>query len=120
MLTKPLHEQDGKLLECFRGQGQLHGHGSGVHFRGTPNWDVVIANLKNLRNLARESEAACASGARESVTPPPAARESEARTASILEAAATVHEASDSSSGRLKYMIHNLHNRRKRQRIRRV
>ncbi len=89
-----------------------------MHFRGTPNWDVVIANLKNLRNLARESEGACASGV--SVTPPPAARESEARTASILEAAATVHEASDSSSGRLIYMIHNLHNRRKRLRIRRV
>ena len=73
-----------------------------MHFRGSPDWEVVIANLKNLCNLARESEAACASGVRESVTPPlhqsvtpfPAAREGEA---SISEAAATVHEASDES-----------------------
>jgi hypothetical protein len=60
---------------------------------------------------ARESEAACASGVRESVTPPlqqsvtppPAARQSEA---SISEAAATVHEAS-AESGHLIYIIHN-------------
>jgi hypothetical protein len=41
-------EKNHSLLECFRGEGQLHGHGAEAHFEGAPNWSVVIAKLAGL------------------------------------------------------------------------
>jgi hypothetical protein len=38
-------EENHSLLECFRGEGQWHGHGAEAHFEGAPNWKVVIAKL---------------------------------------------------------------------------
>ena len=41
-------EENHSLLECFRGEGQWHGHGPEAHFEGAPNWRVVIAKLDTL------------------------------------------------------------------------
>ncbi len=49
-------EQNNSLLECFRGEGQWHGHGAEAHFEGAPNWEVVIAKLKSFSELLRMSE----------------------------------------------------------------
>ncbi len=38
-------EENHSLLECFRGEGQWHGHGVEAHFEGAPNWKVVIAKI---------------------------------------------------------------------------
>jgi hypothetical protein len=50
-----LQEENQSLLECFRGEGQWHGHGAEAHFEGAPNWRVVIAKLESLsQHLSRE------------------------------------------------------------------
>ncbi len=49
-------EENNSLLECFRGEGQWHGHGAEAHFEGAPNWEVVIAKLKSFSELLRTSE----------------------------------------------------------------
>jgi len=42
-----LQEENQSLLECFRGEGQCHGHGTEAQFEGAPNWRVVIAKLES-------------------------------------------------------------------------
>jgi hypothetical protein len=42
------NEEDGKLLECFRGQGQWHGHDDTAHFTGIPDWKWVMEKLEQL------------------------------------------------------------------------
>ena len=49
-------EENDSLLECFRGEGQWHGHGAEAHFEGAPNWTVVIAKLESFSELLRLSE----------------------------------------------------------------
>jgi hypothetical protein len=41
-------EENDSLLECFRGEGQWHGHGTEAHFEGAPDWKVVVAKLERL------------------------------------------------------------------------
>ncbi len=48
-------EQNQSLLECFRDEGQWHGHGAEAHFEGAPNWRVVIAKLESFSELLRMS-----------------------------------------------------------------
>ena len=49
ILTALLHQEENHgLLECFRGEGQWHGHGTEAHFEGAPNWRVVIAKLESI------------------------------------------------------------------------
>jgi hypothetical protein len=48
-LTALLRQEENlSLLECFRGEGQWHGHGAEAHFEGAPDWEVVIAKLAGL------------------------------------------------------------------------
>jgi tetratricopeptide (TPR) repeat protein len=42
------HEEDCKLLECFRGQGQWHGHDATANFTGIPDWKWVLGKLEEL------------------------------------------------------------------------
>ena len=54
-LTALLRGENNSLLECFRGEGQWHGHGPEAHFEGAPNWRVVIAKLESCsEHLSRE------------------------------------------------------------------
>ena len=48
-------DENHSLFECFRGEGQWHGHGAQAHFEGAPNWKVVIAKLESFsQHLSRE------------------------------------------------------------------
>ncbi len=50
-----LQEENQSLLECFRGEGQWHGHGAEAHFEGAPNWMVVLAKLESFsQHLSRK------------------------------------------------------------------
>jgi len=47
MLTELLRkERNEKLLACFKGKGKWHGNGETAHFKSTPHWEFVIANLE--------------------------------------------------------------------------
>jgi hypothetical protein len=52
-------EQNEKLLACFKGKGKWHGNGETAHFKSTPLWEFVIANLENTfeqeRRMATEA-----------------------------------------------------------------
>jgi hypothetical protein len=55
-------EENQSLLECFRGEGQWHGHGTEAHFDGDPNWRVVFAKFESFSELLRMSDYECTPG----------------------------------------------------------
>ena len=64
-----LWEENQSLLECFRGEGQWHGHGAEAHFEGAPNWRVVIAKFESFSEMLRLSEHDCTPAAGSVSTP---------------------------------------------------